>query len=223
MRQVFIFIALLLSGYATYAQDDSFYVCNKWCAKKDTLLLFNSANNVIQVYCKSMKPSQYKLKSVDKTLRIGAPEIKNDTMSVMAMPYPAKGKKMRLAILNSKTLRPIKTLEFVSDSVPTPIAQLGNLRGNELPKKNVLEQNVLKIIFPNSLYSYPYRIRSYTFKVQTPKGGATEIVNGIWINNDIIKEIGNTPEGTTIEFTNIQATCPECVVRTLPDLKIKLK
>ncbi len=223
MNRLVIFITLLLVGLSAYAQTDSFYVFNKWCSRKDTLLLFTAANNIIQVYSKGMKPGQYKLKSLDKTLRIGTPEIRNDTVSVMAMPYPAKGKKMRLAILNSKTSKVIKTLEFVSDSVPKPTALLGNIKSGEAPKKKVLEQTVLKVVFPNSLYDYPYHIRSYTFKVQSAKGSATVIVNGIWMTNNVIQEIGEAPEGTTIEFTNIQVTCPECVTRTLEDLKIKLK
>lgn len=223
MRISVIFIALLLRVLPMYAQMDSFYVSNKWCMKKDTLLLFNAANNEIQVYNSSMKPTAYKLKSLDKTLRIGTPEIKNDTLSVMAMPYPAKGKKMRLAILNAKTSKVIKTVEFTSDSVPKPIALLGSIKSGEAPKKKVLEQTVLKVAFPNSLYSYPYRIKSYVFKIQSPKESVTTAVNGIWMNNNVLQEIGAAPEGTTIEFTNIQVTCPECVTRTLEDLKIKLK
>jgi len=223
MRLLVIFMGLLMAPLIAHAQADSFYVSNKWCAKKDTLLLFKGANNLIQVYNKSMSPNSYKLKSLDKGLRIGTPEIKNDTMSVMAMPYPEKSKNMRLAILNSKTSRVIKTVEFISDSVPKPIGQLGNIKGNEALKKTILEQTVLKVIFPKSLYDYPYHIKSFTFKIQTPKGGAIIPVNGIWITNNIIKEIGDAPVGTIIEFTNIQVTCPECVTRTLDDLKIKIK
>ena len=208
---------------AAMAQADSFYVSNKWCVRKDTLVLFNGANNTIQVYSKGMKPDEYKLKSLDKGLRIGAAEIKNDTMSVMAMPYPGPKRKMRLAIVNSKTLKTIKTLEFVSDSVPKPVAQVGNIKGSEALKKTVLEQTVLKVIFPGSLYNYPYHIKSYTFKVQTAKTSATLVVNSIWLTPGVIKEISDAPEGTTIEFTNIQVTCPECVTRTLDDVKIKLK
>jgi hypothetical protein len=223
MRKIVIFVGLLAVVLSAQAQTDSFYVWNKWAATKDTLLLFNGANNVVQVYNKAMKPNTYKLKSLDKSLRIGTPEIKGDTLSVMAMPYPGKAKTMRLAILNSKTSKVMKTLTFVSDNVPEPIAQLGNIKSGAAAKKAILEQTVLKVLFPGSLYNYPYHIRSYTFKLQTAKGAITALVNGIWITPAIIKEIGDAPVGTELNFTNIQVTCPECVVKTLQDLKIKIR
>ena len=209
--------------FAAMAQADSFYVSNKWCARKDTLLLFNGSNNIIQIYCKGMKPAEYKLKSLDKNLRIGNTEIKNDTLLVMAMPYMGKDKKMRLNIINSKTGKVIKTLNFVSDSVPKPVAQLGIIKGGEATQKTILEQMAFKVVFPNSLYDYPYRVKSYTFKIQTSKGSATLPVSGLMVPPNVTQEIGAAPVGTVIEFTNIQATCPECVTRTLDDVKIRIK
>lgn len=224
MKSFYFLVVFLLAAACAQAQADSFYVWNKWCARKDTLLLFNSGNNTIRVYCKSMKPTEYKLKSLDiKALRIGTPQIAGDTMSVLAMPYPAKGKQMRLAILNAKTGRIIKTLYFVSDSIPQPIARIGNIENKESFRKTILAQTKLRVLFPNSLYSYPYTIVSYTFKDSTAKGPVALNVKTFFLTNAVLKEINEVPENTEVTFTNIKAVCPECASRILPDLKIKVK
>lgn len=217
-------ILLLFSTYFnTNAQTDSIYIWNKWCARKDTLLLFNSGNNMIKVYCQGMKPADFKLKSLDNSLRIGAPDISRDTMSVLAMPYPEKAKQMRLAILDSKTSRVIKTVEFTATDIPEPIARIGSIETSEAYKKTILMQASIRPEFPKSLYSYPYRIKQYSFKLETPKGSANYTVNGFFLTTNILKEINEAPEGTMLEFYNIIATCPECSSRPLNDVKLKIK
>lgn len=225
MKRFMFFIGLLSFCASAYAQTDSIYVWNKWCARKDTLLLFTTANNVIEVYCHSLKPGEIKLKSLDNSLRIGTPEIKGDTISVLAMPYPAKEKNnnMRLAIMYKKTGKVIKTVNFNSDNVPPLIARVGKIQAGEAARKDILAQTAMYAVFPNSLYSYPYRIKQYTFKIQTPKGGATINGTGIFINRDVMQEIKDAPAGTVVEFSNIKATCPECAIRTLDDIKLKIK
>ena len=223
MRHCLLFILLCcLSGYAS-AQTDSIYVYNKWCASKDTMLLFNGENNVIQVYSKTIRPSQLLLKTLDKTLRIGKPEVKGDTISVLAMPYHPNGKPMRLAILNSHTRKVLKTVNFYSDDVPKPIARIGNLQTTEALQKDILAQTMVKVVFPKSLYNYPFTVKQFTFSIHHAKGGATIPVNGCYLTRHILDEIKAAPAGTVMEFTGIKATCPECVTRDLPDLKIKIK
>jgi hypothetical protein len=221
--RLLVTIALLLTYGEVWAQADSFHVWNKWCSRKDTLLLFYGGNNTIQVYCKNHKPGDLKLKSLDKTLRIGQPEISGDTLSVLAMPYPGKSKIMRLVILGARNNKILKTLTFTSDSIPAPEARLGSIQKDESFKKTILSQTKLRVIFPNSLYSYPYTIRQYTFKSRTNKGEANLVVNSFMLNTPVLTAINETPDGGVIEFTNIRATCPECATRTLTDLKLKIK
>jgi hypothetical protein len=223
MRYIPVVIILFLFALQTQAQTDSFYVWNKWCARKDTLLLFNGGNNTISVYSNKLKPSEYKLKSLDRSLRIGSAEIHGDTMSVLAMPYPVKNKQMRLAILNARTLKVIKTVNFTSDSLPKPKASIGKIQLGESYKKTILTQTKLRVYFPNSLYSYPYTIKQYTFRCSTPKGNANIVVNSFFLNTLVLKEISEAPEGTVLEFTNIKALCPECAMRTLDDVHVKIK
>src|SRR5579872_4012183 len=115
---VTIFIIFITSNISVLAQSDSIYVRNKWCARKDTALLFIGGYNMIQVFSKSFKPGDIALRSLDKSLRIGNQEIKGDTLSVLAMPFPEKGKQMRLAILNKKNSRQLKVIDFSCDSIP---------------------------------------------------------------------------------------------------------
>jgi len=206
-----------------YAQDDSIHVWNKWCAQKDSMLLFNGGNNVIQIFSHAIKPADIKIKSLDKSLRIGVPEIKGDTLNVIAMPFPGKGKNMRMAILNRKTSRVIKTIDFVSDSIPALVAKVGNIQSNEAARKNILSQTVLKVFFPKSLYSYPYSIQQYTSTVSTGKGSATIPVKGFFLTKEVLQEIKDAPEGTIVTFTGIKATCPDCAARTLADIKLKIR
>ncbi len=223
MRLFIFFIAIIVNCTTTFAQTDSIRVWNKWCSRRDTPLLFTAANNVVQVYCPGMKPAEIKLKCSDWAMRIGKPEIKGDTLSVMAMPYPNKGKNMKLTISNAKTNKVLRTVNFGCDSVPKLKTWLGTIRTSEAYKKDILAQLTLKSAFPNSYYSYPYVIKSYTLRVQSPKGMATLNVNGFFITKDVLQEINNAPVGATVEFINIKATCPECVMKTLDDIKIKIK
>ena len=223
MSRFILFLALCVSSLCVHAQTDSIYIWNKWCAGKDTLLLFNAENNLIQVFSKSLKPSDITLKPLDKTLRIGKPEIKGDTTSVLAMPYHPQGKPMRLAILNRKTRKVIKTVSFLSDDVPAPVARLGKIQTTEALRKDILAQQALKVIFPKSLYNYPYVVKQYTFSIHHAKGGATIPVIGYYLAKGMLDEIKNAPAGTEIQFTGIKATCSQCITRDLPDLKIKIK
>ncbi len=220
-----LIISLLFCGswITASAQADSVHVRNKWCSSRDTMVLFTEANNTIQIWSHALKPSEILLKPVDKTLRIGKPDVKGDTISVLAMPYPSRNKPMRLAVLNAKTKKVIKTVDFYSDEVPAPVARGGNIQTGEAQRKDILAQNSLKVAFPRSLYSYPYTIKQYIFKIHTPKGGATIPVNGYYLTRDILTQIKDAPAGTVMEFTDIKATCPECATRVLGDIKLKIK
>lgn len=220
-----VLAGLAVAGAATsaFAQGDSIVVRNKWCAKKDSLLLFYGGNNTIEVFGKGIKPTDIKLKSLDKSLRIGLPEIKGDTLAVLAMPFKGKAKQMRLAILNSKTMKPIKTVEFKADDIPDPVARLGVIETNEAPKDLIQRQTKLRLFFPGSLYSYPYRIKQFNFRTTIPRGKVDMPVTGVFMNNNILRAIAETPDGDTVTYGNIQVTCPECATRTIKDLRIRIK
>lgn len=216
-------ILVLATAQFALAQGDSIVVRNKWCSKKDSLLLFYEGNNTIEVYGKGIKPTDIKLKSLDKSLRIGLPEIKGDTLTVLAMPFKGKAKQMRLAILSAKTMKTLKTVEFAADDIPDPIVRLGVIESNEATREMIQRQTKLRLMFPNSLYSYPYHIRQFNFQTRIPRGQVNLPVNGIFLNNNILRAVAETQEGDTITFANIQVTCPECATRTLQDLRIRIK
>ncbi len=222
IKSILTFLFAFLS-VCLHAKTDSVYAWNKWCSRKDTLLLFTGSNNTIQVYCQGLKPTDYSLKSLDKSLRIGNPEVIGDTITVLAMPYPIKDKQMRLAVVNNKTKKTIKTLSFQSDSIPAPVAQLGNITRPESYKKNIITQTKLIAVFPGSLYSYPYKITQYTFHIKSPKPTASIQVSGFFLPNTVLKDINEAPEGSIAEFTDIRATCPECATRSLANLQLKIK
>ncbi len=218
-----LIITLLCLGSSLALHAQAIQVWNKWCAKKDTPLLFNAGNNLIQIYSPVIKPADIKVKSLDKALRIGLPEIKGDTISFMAMPFPEKGKNMRLAIQHKKNSKEIRTVNFVSDSIPQLMAMIGNLKGNEAMKKDILVQQGLRLYFPNSLYSYPYSIKQYTFKIFTAAESAIIPVRGSFFTKDILAEINKAPAGTVFSITDIKATCPDCGTRNVPEIKMKIK
>lgn len=223
MKRLAILIPLLIAHSLLWAQSNDIKAWNKWCSRKDTMVLFEHGNNQVQVFSTSFKPSEVTVKSLDRSLRIGAPEIVGDTLNILAMPYPKMGKQMRLAVINNKTRKTLTTINCAYDSIPKLVATIGNLSGKEIPKASVLAQNVLRINFPKSLYSYPYRIKQYTFQVSTAKGSASLNVKGFFLTKDVLTEISNVPAGTEIVFTNIQATCPECVTKQVEDIRIKLR
>ena len=222
MRNIFILLLSLFSFLHCAAQKDSIYVWNKWCASKDTLLLFAGSYNMIEVYSPGLKPDNIFLKSLDKTLKISGEEIVGDTLTMLAMPYTTE-KPMRLSIMNKATNRPIKTLLFYGTEVPTPKAKLGHLKDYEVPKVNIMAQVGLNVVFPGSLYDYPYRITSFTLKTHYDKADVKVSAKGHLLNRDMEQALTHTPEGTVIEFTDIKATCPDCVMRQLDDLLLKVK
>lgn len=223
LKRFLLVIIFIVSFISVFAQSDSIYVRNKWCARKDTALLFIDGNNMIQVYSAAFKPGDITVKSLDKSLRVGNPEIKGDTLSVLAMPFPEKGKQMRLAIMNKKKSKLLKVIYFSCDSIPRLLAKVGNIQAPEAKRKDILSQVAMKAYFPKSLYSYPYTIKAYTFRISTPKGGATIPVKGFFMINSVLKEISEAPDGTVMEFTDIKATCPECSTRDVQNIKLKIK
>ncbi len=221
MKPVFLSILLVLTGATCFAQTDSIKVWNKWCARADTALLFPTANNLIQIYSAGIKPTDLAIKSLDNALKLGTPEIKGDTLSVMAMPYPKYGKRMRLTITNKRTQKLLKTVQFSAGEIPVPVARLGSITSaTEAKKKDILDQSFLRVVFANSLYNYPYRIKEYTFKSRMAGRDINIPVKGFFITNEVLTVLSNAPTGAFIEFTGIQATCPECNPRTLTDLKM---
>ena len=223
MKHLTLLISFCFCCALAAAQDDNVIVRNKWCADKDSMLLFTTANNLIEVYGPGLIFADITLKSLDNTLRIGTPETKGDTISVMAMPHAAAGKKMRLAIINKKTSKIIKTVNFYCANVPAPIACIGSIQANEAYRKDILAQMSLKVVFPGSLYSFPYRIKGYTFNIHTDKGGATIPVAGFFLTKEVLEQIKNAPAGTMVTFTDIKATCPECATRSLGPVSLKIK
>ena len=222
MKNVLICLIFLVVSSSSFEQKDSCYIWNKWCAQRDTLLLFTASYNVIEVYCTGMKPDEFYLKSIDKTLKISDEEVVGDTLTMLAMPY-STDKPMRLAIVNRRNNKTIKTVAFQGADVPLPRARLGHVKEYEVPKVNILAQVGLKVYFPNSLYDYPYRVKEFVLKTRIDKADVAINVKGSLINQEAEQAISKTPEGAVLEFTDIKATCPDCVTRTLDNFAIKIK
>ena len=222
MKRLLIIITLLTT-IAGYAQQDSIRVWNKWCVKADTPLLFATANNVIMISSHGKKPAELTIKSLDNALKLGSAEIKGDTTSFMAMPYPKLGKKMRLAVIDKKTQKVLRTVNFCSEEAPQPIATLGLLNKTDIPRKDVLAQTVLRVSFANSMYSYPYYIKQYTFKTRIAGKDILMPGKGPYITKEIQDMIALAPIGTLIEFVDLKATCHECGERTLPNLRVWIR
>lgn len=217
-------IWLLVVGLHTCAaQTPAFKAWNKWCAKKDTTLLYPTGHNMIQIVCTGIKPGQLNVKSLDNALKIGVPEINGDTVSFMAMPYPKLGPRMRLAITDAKTKKVYSSVDWYAAQEPEPTAQLAGMPLDRLRHKDFVDNTAITVSFPNSDYCYPYRIKSYNFK--TRKDGKDLVLpgKGKYLGLEIVQTIKQLPAGTFIEFTDIKATCPECAERALAPIKWWIK
>ena len=223
MKKLLFSLIFLLSPLVMLAQTDSIKVWNKYCSKADTPLLFTGSYNVIQIYARDIKPADIMVKCLDNTLKTGAPEIKGDTLSMMAMPYATGPKKMRLAIMLKKTKKVLKTVNFYGDTVPAPIARIGTLTAPDAFRKDLMAQTAMRVAFPNSLYCYPYHITQFTIKMKYGKTDITMPVAGYMMPRELLQEIKNAPDGTFMDFTDIKATCPDCGVRPLPNVRVKIR
>ncbi|MBC7555136.1 MAG: hypothetical protein H7257_14300 [Taibaiella sp.] len=224
MKQLLLIILFIAAGRQAWAvQADSIMVMNKWCAKSDTPLLFNTANNVIEIVSHGIPAADLVVKSMDNALKLAMPEIKGDTIFIVAMPYPKSGKRMRLSISEKKSAKPLKIVSFCAADVPQPVATLGNITTDKATRKDILSQSMLRVAFPNSLYSFPYRIKQYTFKARVGGKDISIPVNGFFISKEVTNILSIAAEGTFIEFTDIKATCPQCNPRVLESLKMWIK
>ena len=220
MKNLLLLTAFLSATCAAMAQADSIYVWNKWCAKADSPVLFATANNMVYVNCKTIKATDLSVKSLDYGLMISQPEIKNDTLSFMAMPYPKKSKRMRLTVTNKRSGKIIRTVNFSCEEPPQPIAKLGTIKGTDAPKKDIIAQNILRVVFLNSLYSYPYYVKQYTFKTRIAGKDILIPVKGNKITREVMNVLEIAPTGVSLDFVDIKASCPDCSPRDLPNMRI---
>ena len=221
MKQ-FTVLMLLLCSELVYGKGDSVIVRNLYCARADSMVLFVEGNNVIQVYGAGVSAAELKLKSLDRALRIGDIKQHGDTLTALAMPYTT-AKKLRLAIVNKKTNKIYREVSFVAATIPEPRAKVGALKDSIVTKKELLNQDNMQMIFPNSLYSYPYRIQKYTFKAQYKDKNISIPVQGLFIPIEVKKAVKELPPNTMVHFTDIMATCPDCAGRQLRDIKILVR
>ncbi len=225
MRKFVLLILLLLAGNILFAADDSLKVNvrNKWCNNKDTIIVYEGGFNLIQVYGKDVDPKNVRLRSSSGKLKIGDIEIKGDTAHAMAMPMENEGS-YTLSVLDKKTGRVLKEVKVYADKLPEPRAQLGNkVKGGLVDKKDVLEENAIRVYYPNSSYCYPYKILSYTFKAKKGSVPMQKQVAGHNIPTDVKMLIKDLPTNGVAEFTEIMAVCPECYEKKLRDIKIVIK
>ncbi|MBS1687393.1 MAG: hypothetical protein JSS96_01610 [Bacteroidetes bacterium] len=221
MKQ-FIVLMLLLCSELVYGKGDSVMVRNLYCSKADSMVLFVEGNNVIQVYGAGVSAAELKLKSLDRALRIGDIKQQGDTLTALAMPYTT-AKRLRLAVVNKKTNKLYKEVSFVAATIPEPKAKIGTLKDSVVTKKELLNQDNVHLVFPNSLYSYPYRIQRYTFKAQYKDKNISIPVQGLFIPIEVKKAIKELPANTVVSFTDITAMCPDCAGRQLRDIKILVR
>lgn len=223
MKKYLLLIITLLPALASFAQADSIYVWNKWSNRADTAVLFATANNVVCIYSKTHKAADLQLKSLDNALKIAPPDIKGDTISFMAMPYPKLGKKMRLTITDKQTHKVLRTVNFTSAEAPQPAARIGRINGTEIQKKDLASQKTLQVYFPNSMYCYPYFVRQYTLKARIAGKDLTATAKGPVFDKEVLRILDLAPPGTFLQFTDIKAACLDCEPRDLPELKVWVK
>ena len=219
MRKIFFLAHYLLSCAQVFARVDTMVVRNKWCTRTDTVVLYKDGWNMMQVFGGDTDPNDVRFKSLDGDLRFGAQEVKRDTLSALAMPFET-GQKMKIAVVSKKTGRVIKEIYCITEPLPEPQAAVGFLKGNTVTKKDLLAQSLLRVTYPGSAYSYPYKILSYTFKAFREPASVTKSVDGTFIPLDVQKVVKDLKPGTAVLFSDIIAVCPDCNSRKLKDIKI---
>lgn len=220
MKNLLLLIVILLTGCTAIAQTDSIYVWNKWCARADSPVLFATANNVVYIHCKTIKATDIAIKSLDYGLMISPPEIKNDTIFFMAMPYPKKSKRMRMTVTNKHTQKVLRTVNFTCEEAPQPVAKLGTINGTEAAKRDIMAQSVLRVVFLNSLYSYPYYVKEYKLKSRIAGKDILIPVKGNKVTKEIMNILEIAPTGAFLDFVDIKASCPDCSPRDLPNMRV---
>lgn len=225
MKKIVLLILLLLAGNILYAADDSLKinVRNKWCNHKDSIIVYEGGFNMIQVYGKDIDPKNVRLRSSSGRLKLGDVEVKGDTANAMAMPMETEGS-YTLTVTDKKTGRTLREMKVYADKLPEPRAQLGlKVKGGLVDKKAVLDENSVRVYYPNSSYCYPYKVLSYTFRAKKGNTPMQKEVAGHSIPTDVKMLIKDLPTNGVAEFTEIMAVCPECYEKKLRDLKIVIK
>jgi len=108
--RILVSLALcVLSVGSSFARVDTLVVRNKWCSRTDTIVLYKDGWNLLQVFGGDVQPGNVRLRSYDSDLKIGAQELKKDTLAALAMPFEA-GKRFKIAVLEKRTGHLIKEL-----------------------------------------------------------------------------------------------------------------
>ena len=224
MKKIVLLIALIVTGNILYAADSlRVTVRNKWCNNKDSIIVYEGGFNTIQVFGKDVNPKDVRLRSSSGKLKLGDVETKKDTAIAMAMPMESEGH-FKLTVTDRKTGRVLKEVDVYADKLPEPRAQLGHsVRGGYVDKKLVLDENSVRVYYPNSSYCYPYNVLSYTFRAKQGNMPMEKQVAGHHIPTDIKMLIKEQPTNGRVDFTDIIAVCPECYEKKLKDLKIVIK
>ncbi len=223
MKKVLFIVAMLWNVQLTLAQSADIMVWNKWCTRTDTAILYPTGNNEVLIVAEGMDPKDIVVKSLDHALKISAPDYKGDTISFLAMPYPKYGHRLRLSITSKKTKKELKQVSFSCGEEPVPIAQLGTVSKNEAHKKDINGQAFLRVVFDNSLYCYPYKVKGYTFKTRIAGKDYVIPVKGFYLTKEIQTILTNAPVGTFMEFVDIEAACAQCNPRKLPDIRFWMR
>lgn len=143
---------------------------------------------------------------------------KNDSAIIVICNYKTD---TLLYLYSNETL--IGTQIIKTQIIPDPIVLLGNYFENKLNISEILSSKQLNIILLNSLYNKKYSVFSYVVEFISKEISFKEKINGMKLSSSFYSVAKHLRRGDNIIFQNIKVTCPDCILRRLPDLYIEVK
>lgn len=216
LRLSLIFLILAWSNLL-FAQTDSVYIRNQY-SRSDGPIVFLNGINLITV--KTANADRIKLTNSPGTDILDF-QVNHDTIQLRL--YAHSNHQHFLLLTDTVFGRVVKKIDFEVQEVSAPFAQVGNIQTSVVSKNILLSQPGLLVSNTNNNYKYKFVVTNYILK--TAFSGTTYKVNtiGPYFTKEIKDILTKLPYNTTIEFTDIRATCPDCRNRAFPSIKLLVK
>ena len=207
---------LLLFPLTVYAQVD---IHNTRLTDPQLTMLYRGIENTIEV---SGLDKDTTLKLTSATGEVLESKWNNDPNLFFVKAGYADTDTLRLYQADSLVL----TRTYEIKKIGNPISQLGDIADTTATIQQILENPKLIVVIPDCYYDHRYRV--FYFRVTFLKATGDTLrtfdrTNGNQLTKAQTKTISDLKTGDKIEFTEITATCPNCVNRRLSPLTIMIK
>ncbi len=189
--------------------------------RNDTAILYKGIENKIKIQGYELD-DRCKLIVHNKALTKEADRYRTNAQSDYYVSF-SKGSEAAVSLIrNSDTLYS----QVVSiEKLPNPRLQYGQIRDFQATKTELIADPTLTIKLDDCLFDHGFRVISFDLSFIVSPGDTLnnfETVKGPNLNSNHIRVIDGLKRGNKIMFHRAKVTCPDCAIREMPPLVIRI-